>query len=157
MRWNDCPPHWWMRCSKRQKHPILGNWSGNRCAYPAPDWTAGFYALDIDAESVAFAAKYPAQKEHIVLSDFLEADLATLGGDKFNIIGNFPYNISSQIMFKVLEERKTYWLCCRDVPERGGPAHCRKAGHKKHAAYLAYCFRPITILSICLPCMMSDV
>ncbi len=67
----------------------------------------GFYALDIDAESVAFLQqKYPAQKEHIVLSDFLEADLATLGGDKFNIIGNFPYNISSQIMFKVLEERK---------------------------------------------------
>lgn len=65
-----------------------------------------FYALDVDAESVAFLQqKYPAQKEHVLLSDFLETDLKKIAGDKFNIIGNFPYNISSQIMFKVLEER----------------------------------------------------
>ncbi|MCP2936613.1 16S rRNA (adenine(1518)-N(6)/adenine(1519)-N(6))-dimethyltransferase, partial [Salmonella enterica subsp. enterica serovar Typhimurium] len=38
--------------------------------------------------------------------DFLEADLAPFAaGGPFHIVGNFPYNISTQIMFKVLEHR----------------------------------------------------
>lgn len=65
-----------------------------------------FIALDVDTESIAFLkTKYPAQKEKFLFSDFLEADLVKLAGTKFNVIGNFPYNISSQIMFKVLEHK----------------------------------------------------
>ena len=65
-----------------------------------------FFALDVDTESVAFLKeKYPAQKDKVLLADFLEADLIKLAGNKFNVIGNFPYNISSQIMFKVLEHK----------------------------------------------------
>lgn len=65
-----------------------------------------FFALDVDTESVAFLQnKYPEQKEKVLLSDFLETDLHPLAGNKFNVIGNFPYNISSQIMFKVLEHK----------------------------------------------------
>lgn len=68
--------------------------------------TEKFFALDVDTESVAFLKeKYPAQKDKVLLSDFLEADLEKLAGPKFNVIGNFPYNISSQIMFKVLEHK----------------------------------------------------
>lgn len=63
-----------------------------------------FFALDVDEESVAFLKnKYPDKAEKILFSDFLETDLEKLAGNKFNVIGNFPYNISSQIMFKVLE------------------------------------------------------
>lgn len=66
-----------------------------------------FVALDLDEESVAFLKeKYPDQKNKIVFTDFLEADLHRLSGQKFNIIGNFPYNISSQIMFKILEHKE---------------------------------------------------
>jgi len=68
--------------------------------------TEKFFALDVDAESVEFLkTKYPLQKDKVLLSDFLEADLTKLAGSKFNVIGNFPYNISSQIMFKVLEHK----------------------------------------------------
>ena len=66
-----------------------------------------FYALDVDTESIAYLkTNYPAIADHVIDGDFLKMDLSTLIGDKkFNVIGNFPYNISSQIMFKVLEHR----------------------------------------------------
>lgn len=65
-----------------------------------------FHALDVDQESVDFLKqKYPAQSEKIYYADFLEADLMKLTGGKFNVIGNFPYNISSQIMFRVLDHK----------------------------------------------------
>jgi len=65
-----------------------------------------FYALDIDTESVEYLKnRYPEKKEEIIYGDFLEMDLVKLCGKKFNVIGNFPYNISSQIMFRVLEHR----------------------------------------------------
>ncbi len=65
-----------------------------------------FFALDIDRESIEYLKKqYPAKQEKIILADFLKSDLISLCGEKFNVIGNFPYNISSQIMFKALEYR----------------------------------------------------
>jgi 16S rRNA (adenine1518-N6/adenine1519-N6)-dimethyltransferase len=65
-----------------------------------------FYALDVDTESVTYLKnKYPGQKESIILADFLETDILKITGGKYNVIGNFPYNISSQIMFRVLEDR----------------------------------------------------
>lgn len=66
----------------------------------------GFFAMDIDEESVAFLKNnYPLQKDKILLQDFLETDCKGIVGTKYNVIGNFPYNISSQIMFKVLEDK----------------------------------------------------
>ncbi|MDI1353643.1 MAG: 16S rRNA (adenine(1518)-N(6)/adenine(1519)-N(6))-dimethyltransferase RsmA [bacterium] len=65
-----------------------------------------FYALDVDRESVEFLKnKYPDKKEKILLADFLAVDVKKIAGPKYNVIGNFPYNISSQIMFKVLEDK----------------------------------------------------
>ena len=65
-----------------------------------------FLALDVDQESIAFLKqKYPQQASQIIYSDFLECDLIQLAGNQFNIIGNFPYNISSQIMFKALAHK----------------------------------------------------
>jgi 16S rRNA (adenine1518-N6/adenine1519-N6)-dimethyltransferase len=66
-----------------------------------------FYALDVDKESVQFLqTKYPDKKETILSADFLETDLQKIAGQKFNVIGNFPYNISSQIMFTVLDHKE---------------------------------------------------
>jgi 16S rRNA (adenine1518-N6/adenine1519-N6)-dimethyltransferase len=65
-----------------------------------------FYALDIDQESIDYLrTTYPEKANQIRYCDFLEVDLKQFGTEKFNVIGNFPYNISSQIMFKVLEHR----------------------------------------------------
>lgn len=64
-------------------------------------------ALDIDRESIDFLKKkFPQFANQIVYGDFLKSDLAQLVGEgSFSIIGNFPYNISSQILFKVLDHR----------------------------------------------------
>lgn len=68
----------------------------------------GFLAMDVDQESVDYLKiKYPEKKDKIVFSDFLQADLQKVAGQKFNVVGNFPYNISSQIMFKVLDNKNS--------------------------------------------------
>ncbi|MES2565962.1 MAG: 16S rRNA (adenine(1518)-N(6)/adenine(1519)-N(6))-dimethyltransferase RsmA [Bacteroidota bacterium] len=66
-----------------------------------------FTAFDIDTESIEFLKqKYPQHAHKIHFQDFLEADLKPFASKgNFKVIGNFPYNISTQIMFKVLEHR----------------------------------------------------
>ena len=65
-----------------------------------------FYAIDIDVESVEFLKKvYPKHQAKILYGDFLKMSMDNLFPGKFAIIGNFPYNISSQIMFNVLDLR----------------------------------------------------
>lgn len=61
--------------------------------------------IETDSESVEYLnAKYPEIKERLIQADFLKYDLKILFGDeKFCIMGNFPYNISSQIFFKTLD------------------------------------------------------
>ncbi|RDV11818.1 16S rRNA (adenine(1518)-N(6)/adenine(1519)-N(6))-dimethyltransferase RsmA [Pontibacter diazotrophicus] len=60
--------------------------------------------LDIDRESIAYLqVHFPVLGDRIISADFLKTDLSSLFPGKFAIIGNFPYNISSQIFFKVLE------------------------------------------------------
>lgn len=61
-----------------------------------------YKAIEIDEEKVVFLNKtYPKIRERIILKDILQAEKPF--EEKFSIIGNFPYNISSQILFKVLE------------------------------------------------------
>lgn len=62
--------------------------------------------VEIDQESVAYLhAAYPQLKSNLVQGDFLELDLKTISAGKMAVIGNFPYNISSQIFFRVIENR----------------------------------------------------
>jgi 16S rRNA (adenine1518-N6/adenine1519-N6)-dimethyltransferase len=64
------------------------------------------YLIDIDTESYLFLQKkYPHLGERLINDDFLEMDFNKVFENKFAIIGNFPYNISSQILFKVLDNR----------------------------------------------------
>lgn len=63
-----------------------------------------FHAIEIDPESVEYLhGHYP--DLHVIEGDFLALDLATLFDEPFAIIGNFPYNISSQILFKLFDNR----------------------------------------------------
>ncbi len=64
-------------------------------------------AMDVDSESIAYLKDhYPTENLQIVEADFLKFDLSTLFGQApFAITGNFPYNISTQIVFKLLEWR----------------------------------------------------
>jgi 16S rRNA (adenine1518-N6/adenine1519-N6)-dimethyltransferase len=62
--------------------------------------------VEIDRESVTYLAEhYPTLKSRIISGDFLELELEKLFSENLIIIGNFPYNISSQIFFKVLDHR----------------------------------------------------
>ena len=64
------------------------------------------YLVDIDKESVAYLnKKYPDLGPKIIEADFLKQNVGEVIGEKYIIIGNFPYNISSQIFFKILPER----------------------------------------------------
>lgn len=62
--------------------------------------------VDIDDESIQYLrSKYPFMQDRIIHGDFLQMDLDHLFNAPFAVIGNFPYNISSQILFKVLDHR----------------------------------------------------
>jgi 16S rRNA (adenine1518-N6/adenine1519-N6)-dimethyltransferase len=63
--------------------------------------------IDIDTESYDFLKKkYPQLGTRLINADFLELDFKNIFPSNFAIIGNFPYNISSQILFKVLDNRQ---------------------------------------------------
>ncbi len=64
------------------------------------------HVIEIDTESVAYLkTHYPELTPNIVENDFLKYDISNLSLGSFAIIGNFPYNISSQIFFKTLQIR----------------------------------------------------
>ena len=62
--------------------------------------------IEIDSEAVQhLTKKFPEGKKDIIHGDFLELELENIFSEPFSIIGNFPYNISSQILFRVLENK----------------------------------------------------
>ena len=64
------------------------------------------YVIDIDTESIAYLKNnYPDLKDNVISGDYLNISLSDRLGDNHAIIGNFPYNISSQIFFKILDDR----------------------------------------------------
>jgi 16S rRNA (adenine1518-N6/adenine1519-N6)-dimethyltransferase len=65
------------------------------------------YLVEVDLGLVSYLKKtYPSLQGRIIAADFLKLELAQLHHGPVAIIGNFPYNISSQIFFKVLEHRQ---------------------------------------------------
>jgi len=64
-------------------------------------------AVELDKDSVAYLAQhYPAFKNKIIEDDFLRLNLKAIFPQPFYLIGNFPYNISTQILFAVLENKE---------------------------------------------------
>ena len=75
--------------------------------------------VELDSESVDYLeVAYPQLHGRIIGEDFLKMDLHKLYGDApFCVIGNYPYNISTQIFFKVLDYRDQV-LCCSGMLQR---------------------------------------
>jgi 16S rRNA (adenine1518-N6/adenine1519-N6)-dimethyltransferase len=64
------------------------------------------HLIELDYESVVYLEKhFPKFKGRIYQGDFLNFDFEKITNEKLAIIGNFPYNISSQIYFKILEHK----------------------------------------------------
>jgi len=62
------------------------------------------HLIEIDEESVIYLqSHYPELSNNLHAVDFLKIDLGDITKDAFALIGNFPYNISNQILFKVLD------------------------------------------------------
>ena len=62
------------------------------------------HVIELDRESVSYLqAEYPQLSQRIYSADFLKLNLKTITDQSFALIGNFPYNISSQILFKALD------------------------------------------------------
>jgi 16S rRNA (adenine1518-N6/adenine1519-N6)-dimethyltransferase len=62
------------------------------------------WVIDVDSESIAYLKdKFPQLNDRIIHGDFLKEDLQEIADGKVSLIGNLPYNISSQIFFRLLE------------------------------------------------------
>ena len=88
--------------------------------------------VELDLESVQYLEEnFPTLKDRIVAADFLHLDLSTLFETPFCVIGNYPYNISSQIFFKVLDYKDLVPCCSgmlqKEVAERLAAAPGRKS------------------------------
>lgn len=92
------------------------------------------HVIEIDSDSVAYLQEhYPALQGKIHEKDFLKYDVSGIfGEEQFAVIGNFPYNISTQIVFKMLELREY-------IPEFSGMFQkevaqriCEKEGNKTY-------------------------
>ena len=65
------------------------------------------HIIDIDRESIAYLKKnFPVLENRIIEGDFLQLDFNNLfNNEPFAVIGNFPYNISTEILFKILDHK----------------------------------------------------
>ena len=64
------------------------------------------FVIEIDKESVVYLKKhYPELDNHLIEGDFLKLPLQEIFKQPIAIIGNFPYNISSQILFKAIDHK----------------------------------------------------
>lgn len=99
------------------------------------------FVVEIDTESVQYLEKhYTKLHNHIIAEDFLKYNIQKVfGEEEFAIIGNFPYNISTQIVFRALELREKVvefaGMFQKEVAER----ICEKKGSKAYGILSVLC------------------
>ena len=89
-------------------------------------------AIEIDRESVAYLKEwYP--ELHLIEGDFLKLNLDIIYPEgEFNVIGNYPYNISSQIFFKALEYKDRIPVCSGMIQKEVAERIASKPGKKAY-------------------------
>ncbi len=89
--------------------------------------------VEIDTESVAYLNKnFPQLSGRIVEGDFLQMNLAKEFGKNLCVIGNYPYNISSQIFFKVLDYKDMIPCCSGMIQKEVAERLAAKPGSKTY-------------------------
>ena len=109
-----------------------------------------FHAIEIDRESVAYLhTHYPSL--HVIEGDFLALNLSQLFSEPFAVIGNFPYNISSQILFKVYDYRdqvpEVVGMFQKEVAERVAARPGSKSAFSSRRSTTLSIFSPSTSMS----------
>jgi 16S rRNA (adenine1518-N6/adenine1519-N6)-dimethyltransferase len=90
------------------KHVLeIGPGMGVLTQYLKDDTRFTTHAIDVDFESITYLKNhFPTLEKNILYGDFLQMDLGLITNNKpFAVIGNFPYNISTEILFKVLDNK----------------------------------------------------
>ena len=106
--------------------------------------------VELDRDSVAYLRQaYPTLQEKIIEHDFLKLNLDNLFEGEFTVIGNYPYNISSQIFFKVLEYKDRIPCCSGMIQKEVAERMAAKPGNKTYGIlsvlmqawyHIEYCF-----------------
>ena len=99
------------------------------------------YVIEIDTESVAYLKEnYKDLAPRIIEKDFLKYNLnEVFNNEPFAIIGNFPYNISSQIVFKTLENRDRIPFFCGMFQKEVAKRICERPGSKAYGILSVLC------------------
>ncbi len=85
----------------------VGAGTGVLTQFLVQDRLPQLHVIEIDKESIAYLkTHFPMLGDRLVQGDFLREDLSRYGAQNMAIIGNFPYNISSQIFFQVLKHKE---------------------------------------------------
>lgn len=101
----------------------IGPGMGVLTQYLLPREDVALKLVEIDTESVEYLMRnFPGMEGKLMEADFLKMNLSKVFSGKFMVIGNFPYNISSQIFFKILDnlENVPQVICMiqKEVAER---------------------------------------
>ena len=90
--------------------------------------------VEIDRESVAYLNEnFPKLRENILGADFLRMDLnEVFGGQQFVLTGNYPYDISSQIFFKMLDNRDLIPCCTGMIQHEVAVRMAAHPGNKQY-------------------------
>lgn len=89
--------------------------------------------VELDVESVSYLNNhYPSLTGRVIQKDFLKLDLKQYFSGPFCVIGNYPYNISSQIFFKVLEYKDQIPCCSGMIQKEVAERLASKPGKKAY-------------------------
>ena len=89
--------------------------------------------IELDKESIPYLHKhFPELKDNIIEGDFLELKLEDVYSGQFCLIGNYPYNISSQIFFKVLDYKEQIPCCSGMLQKEVAERLASKPGKKSY-------------------------
>lgn len=91
------------------------------------------WAAEIDTESVSYLmAQWPSISEHLIQESFLNIDLSARFAQELAIIGNFPYNISSQIVFHILDHKDRIPVMVGMFQKEVAERICARPGGKEY-------------------------
>jgi len=134
----------------------IGPGMGILTQYLIENKNINFFVVEIDEEAVSYLQNhFPALAPYIIAQDFLSLDLTLYFQDSLTVIGNFPYNISSQILFKLLEHKnlitQLVGMFQKEVAERVAS----KPGNKQYGilSVLLQAFFDIEYLFTVEPCL----
>lgn len=91
-----------------------------------------FRVVEIDKESVSYLEKNMPGLTNIITGDFLSLDIDSLFRSSLGIIGNFPYSISTQIFFKILQHRDKVKEVCGMLQKEVAERICARPGSKAY-------------------------